>query len=37
MSRTPDGQPDLQGLWTNYDQTPFERLIPENKCRGGRP
>ena len=26
MGRTPDGQPDLQGMWTNYDPTPFERL-----------
>ena len=26
VSRTPDGQPDLQGMWTNYDQTPFEQL-----------
>jgi hypothetical protein len=23
-SRTPDGQPDLQGVWTNYTATPFE-------------
>ena len=22
--RTPDGQPDIQGTWTNYDNTPFE-------------
>jgi hypothetical protein len=22
--RTPDGQPDLQGVWTNYTSTPFE-------------
>jgi hypothetical protein len=22
--RTPDGQPDLQGIWTNYTNTPFE-------------
>jgi hypothetical protein len=22
--RTPDGQPDLQGIWTNYTATPFE-------------
>ena len=22
--RTPDGQPDLQGMWTNYTGTPFE-------------
>jgi hypothetical protein len=29
VGRTPDGQPDLQGMWTNYDQTPFERLRPE--------
>jgi hypothetical protein len=27
-SRTPDGHPDLQGMWTNYDATPFERLGP---------
>jgi hypothetical protein len=29
VSRTPDGQPDLQGMWSNYDQTPFEQLRPE--------
>src|SRR5262245_20240596 len=23
--RTPDGQPDLQGIWTNATVTPFER------------
>src|SRR5438045_3682551 len=23
--RTPDGQPDLQGMWTNATITPFER------------
>lgn len=23
--RTPDGQPDLQGTWVNFDDTPFER------------
>src|SRR6266705_2792778 len=23
--RTPDGQPDLQGIWTNPTITPFER------------
>jgi hypothetical protein len=28
VTRTPDGQPDLQGMWTNYDPTPFERLNP---------
>src|SRR5580704_11075767 len=25
MPRTPDGQPDLQGMWTNGTLTPFER------------
>ena len=28
MARTPDGHPDLQGMWTDYDSTPFERLGP---------
>jgi hypothetical protein len=28
VSRTPDGHPDLEGMWTNYDPTPFERLNP---------
>jgi hypothetical protein len=31
VGRTPDGQPDLQGVWTNYDPTPFERLTPEEQ------
>ena len=35
VSRTPDGQPDLQGMWSNYDTTPFERLNPgEEPPRG---
>ena len=25
LPRTPDGQPDLQGYWTNLTYTPFER------------
>ena len=25
--RTPDGQPDLQGVWTNPTITPFERPV----------
>src|ERR1019366_10745311 len=25
LSRTPDGQPDLQGVWTNETITPLER------------
>jgi len=28
VRRTPDGHPDLSGMWTNYDTTPFERLGP---------
>src|SRR5439155_19268256 len=24
-ARTPDGKPDLQGIWTNYTLTPLER------------
>lgn len=35
VGRTPDGQPDLQGMWTNYDQTPFERLPPEEVAERG--
>ena len=31
VGRTPDGQPDLQGTWTNYDTTPFEQLRPEEQ------
>src|SRR5262245_66691063 len=30
-SRTPDGQPDIQGIWTNYDSTPFETFSKEDK------
>jgi hypothetical protein len=29
--RTPDGQPDIQGVWTNYDSTPFETFSPTDK------
>jgi hypothetical protein len=35
VSRTPAGRPDLQGVWTNYDPTPFERLSPEEQPRRG--
>src|SRR5687767_10426910 len=24
QGKTPDGQPDLQGTWLNFDATPFE-------------
>jgi hypothetical protein len=30
-SRTPDGQPDLQGMWVNFDDTPFESSGPGRK------
>jgi hypothetical protein len=26
--RTPDGQPDIQGTWVNFDSTPFEAPVP---------
>jgi hypothetical protein len=26
--RTPDGQPDIQGTWINFDDTPFEAADP---------
>jgi hypothetical protein len=28
MPRTPDGHPDLQGVWINFERTPFERPLP---------
>src|SRR5215207_1773930 len=28
VPRTPAGHPDFQGVWTNYDSTPFERPAP---------
>jgi hypothetical protein len=27
LSRTPDGQPDIQGTWLNFDSTPFEAPV----------
>jgi hypothetical protein len=27
--RTPDGQPDIQGIWLNFDSTPFEAPAPQ--------
>src|ERR1700730_1695619 len=29
--RTPDGQPDIQGVWTNYNSTPFETFSSSDK------
>jgi hypothetical protein len=31
--RTPDGQPDIQGTWTNFDSTPFEAPGPDDAAR----
>jgi hypothetical protein len=31
--RTADGQPDINGVWTNYDPTPFEAPAPEDAER----
>jgi len=28
--KTPDGKPDFQGTWVNFDQTPFEQPLPQN-------
>jgi hypothetical protein len=28
LPRTPWGHPDLQGIWSNFDRTPFERPLP---------
>ncbi len=30
---TPDGQPDLRGIWTNFDPTPFEVPSSEDATR----
>ena len=27
QGKTPDGQPDLQGIWLNFDSTPFEAPV----------
>jgi hypothetical protein len=29
QGRTPDGQPDIQGIWLNFDNTPFEAPDPQ--------
>jgi hypothetical protein len=31
VGRTPEGHPDLQGVWTDYDPTPFERLTADER------
>jgi hypothetical protein len=32
--RTPDGQPDIQGTWINFDATPFEAPVPVARPAG---
>jgi hypothetical protein len=34
LGRTPDGQPDLQGIWINFDSTPFETPVAQPAARG---
>ena len=31
--RTADGQPDIQGIWTNFDNTPSEAPSPDDAVR----
>ena len=33
QGRTPDGQPDLQGIWINFDSTPFEAPLAQPAAR----
>ena len=35
QGRTPDGQPDIQGIWLNFDSTPFEAPDPKGGRAGG--
>jgi len=34
--RTPDGQPDLQGIWLNFDSTPFEAPVAQPAAPAGQ-
>jgi hypothetical protein len=33
-AKTPDGQPDLRGMWVNFDSTPFEAPPPQGGSNG---
>jgi hypothetical protein len=35
QGRTPDGQPDIEGIWVNFDNTPFEAPVPRPAGTGG--
>src|SRR5919108_2132262 len=32
-ARLPDGQPDIQGMWTNFDNTPFQAPSSDDPTR----
>jgi len=34
--RTPDGQPDIQGTWINFDSTPFEAPVAQPAAVSGQ-
>jgi hypothetical protein len=34
QGRTPDGQPDIQGIWINFDSTPFETPVAQPRAAG---
>jgi hypothetical protein len=34
QGRTPDGQPDIQGIWINFDSTPFETPVAQPQAAG---
>jgi len=34
-ARLPDGQPDIQGTWLNFDSTPFEAPVDRPAASGG--
>jgi len=36
QGRTPDGQPDLQGIWLNFDSTPFETPLAQPAAARGQ-
>jgi hypothetical protein len=37
QGRTPDGQPDIEGTWLNFDGTPFEAPIAQPRTAAGQP
>jgi len=34
QGQTPDGQPDIQGIWINFDSTPFETPVAQPQAAG---